>query len=325
MGLALGPRLPRLAPRVLGDEHEATWARHFDIHTGGVDHIPVHHTNEIAQSECALDVHPWVRFWMHNEFLDLGGEKISKSKGHVLRCSDLVDRGLRAARLPLLLPAGALPPAADLHDEAMEAAATGYRRLLRRGRGACARRSGDAPIAGDAAQPYRARFREAVRDDLNAPRALAVAWEVARSDDARRGASAARCCSSSTASSASASRRSVPRAARQRERSAHRRAGRGARRPRGSGADFAAADRIRDALTARGHRDRGHAGRAALATGRAVSSAFELVSEFKPQGDQPRAIERARRRPRARRSRTRRCSASRAAASPSRWPASSSG
>ena len=47
----------------------------FDVHTGGVDHIAVHHTNEIAQSECALDVHPWVRFWIHNEFYDFGGEK----------------------------------------------------------------------------------------------------------------------------------------------------------------------------------------------------------------------------------------------------------
>ena len=53
----------------------------------------MHHTNEVAQSECVLDVHPWVRIWMHNEFLDLGGEKISKSKGHVLVVDTLVERG----------------------------------------------------------------------------------------------------------------------------------------------------------------------------------------------------------------------------------------
>ena len=63
----------------------------FDIHTGGVDHIRVHHTNEVAQSECVLDVHPWVQLWMHNEFLDLGGAKISKSAGHEHRAGGLGD------------------------------------------------------------------------------------------------------------------------------------------------------------------------------------------------------------------------------------------
>jgi cysteinyl-tRNA synthetase len=66
----------------------------FDVHTGGVDHIRVHHTNEVAQTECALDVHPWVSIWMHNEFLDIGGEKVSKSKGHVLLVDTLVEEGL---------------------------------------------------------------------------------------------------------------------------------------------------------------------------------------------------------------------------------------
>ena len=52
----------------------------FDIHTGGIDHIATHHTNEIAQSECATGKKPFVKFWMHNEFLDIGkGEKMAKS------------------------------------------------------------------------------------------------------------------------------------------------------------------------------------------------------------------------------------------------------
>ena len=67
--------------------------RSFDIHTGGVDHVQVHHTNEIAQSECALEVHPWVGLWMHVEFLDLRGAKMSKSKGEVTVLSDLVAAG----------------------------------------------------------------------------------------------------------------------------------------------------------------------------------------------------------------------------------------
>ena len=77
----------------------------FDIHTGGIDHIPVHHTNEIAQAECALEVHPWVNFWMHCEFLVIeDAEKMSKSLGNVLTVASLKDEGVdpRAYRLLLL-------------------------------------------------------------------------------------------------------------------------------------------------------------------------------------------------------------------------------
>ncbi|MCR4741708.1 MAG: cysteine--tRNA ligase [Treponema sp.] len=63
--------------------------KHFDIHTGGIDHVPVHHTNEIAQSEGSFDQAesakgPWVKYWMHNEFLILEGGKMSKSSGHFI-------------------------------------------------------------------------------------------------------------------------------------------------------------------------------------------------------------------------------------------------
>ena len=63
--------------------------RHFDIHTGGIDHVPIHHTNEIAQSEGAFSKEeraagPWVNYWMHNEFLILEGGKMSKSSGHFI-------------------------------------------------------------------------------------------------------------------------------------------------------------------------------------------------------------------------------------------------
>ena len=63
--------------------------KHFDIHTGGIDHVPVHHTNEIAQSEGSFDDSerakgPWVNYWMHNEFLILEGGKMSKSSGHFI-------------------------------------------------------------------------------------------------------------------------------------------------------------------------------------------------------------------------------------------------
>src|SRR6266851_7254480 len=65
----------------------------FDIHCGGVDHIPVHHTNEIAQSESALGQQPWVRYWLHGEFLILDKGKMSKSSGEFLTLQSLIDKG----------------------------------------------------------------------------------------------------------------------------------------------------------------------------------------------------------------------------------------
>jgi cysteinyl-tRNA synthetase len=71
--------------------------RHFDIHTGGVDHIPVYHTNEVAQSQAYLtDGQPWVAWWLHGEFINLKGAKISKSTGGGVLIDDLVERGHHA-------------------------------------------------------------------------------------------------------------------------------------------------------------------------------------------------------------------------------------
>src|SRR5258705_7078247 len=63
-----------MATKYLGEQ--------FDIHTGGIDHIPIHHTNEIAQSEAATGKHPFVMYWVHHNFLRINGEKMSKSLGN---------------------------------------------------------------------------------------------------------------------------------------------------------------------------------------------------------------------------------------------------
>ncbi|MCL1928826.1 MAG: cysteine--tRNA ligase [Treponema sp.] len=65
----------------------------FDIHAGGIDHVPIHHTNEIAQSEGATGKYPWVRYWVHNEFLVLDKGKMSKSTGGFLTLQSLIDQG----------------------------------------------------------------------------------------------------------------------------------------------------------------------------------------------------------------------------------------
>ncbi len=150
----------------------------FDIHTGGVEHIKVHHTNEIAQSETALGVHPWVRVWMHEDWMVFpGGEKISKSLGHTLVLEDLLERGWLPLSFRYFFLQAHYRKQQHYHDEAMEAADRGYRRLLQL---TLAVRDAAGEPDRAALAPWRKRFYEAVRDDLNAPRALAVAGEAAR-------------------------------------------------------------------------------------------------------------------------------------------------
>jgi cysteinyl-tRNA synthetase len=151
--------------------------RRFDVHTGGADLIPVHHTNEIAQSECAYDAHPWVQFWMHNEFLDFRGEKMSKSTGNVYLLDDLEARGIPCRAYRYFFLQAHYRQQQAFTDEAMEAAATGYDRLLGQ---AAELREAEGEVDEARLAPLRERFRAALCDDLNAPRALAVAWEAAR-------------------------------------------------------------------------------------------------------------------------------------------------
>ncbi len=151
----------------------------FDIHTGGVDHIGVHHTNEIAQSECADDGHPWVRFWLHNEFLNFRGEKMAKSTGNLCVLDDLIDRGIAPLAFRYFSLQAHYRQQQAFTDEAIESAATGYERLVAH---AAQLRGAQGDCEASNLEPLRERFWDAVWDDLNAPRALAVTWEVVRSE-----------------------------------------------------------------------------------------------------------------------------------------------
>jgi cysteinyl-tRNA synthetase len=152
----------------------------FDIHTGGVDHIPVHHTNEIAQSENALGVRPWVRFWMHGGWLMFEGDKMSKSRGSVRTLDDLDADGIEPEAFRLFLLGSHYRQQTSFGDEALRGAQNAWRRLTRR----VAELREGPPGASDpaAADTFRQRFRAALADDLNAPQALAVVWELVRAD-----------------------------------------------------------------------------------------------------------------------------------------------
>ena len=165
---------------------------HFDIHTGGVDHIPVHHTNEIAQSEGYLaDGEEWVRYWLHGEFINLKGAKISKSLGHTLRVSDLMNDGYHPSVYRYLLLGAHYRTQVEFDLAALDGARTTVRRLLERfGRGeggedveAVETYAQAVARVAPHARAYLDEFDAAVSSDLNTAKALAVVAAAARDDD----------------------------------------------------------------------------------------------------------------------------------------------
>jgi cysteinyl-tRNA synthetase len=153
----------------------------FDIHTGGIEHIPVHHTNEIAQSENAFEVRPWVHTWMHEEWLvSPAGEKISKSTGGLWTLTEVEAMGIDPRAFRLFFLQAHYRQKQAVSEEAFRGAQAAYTRLVRHAeelRGAAAR-GGEREAAA-----LRERFLDAICDDLNAPQALAVLWEAVRSTE----------------------------------------------------------------------------------------------------------------------------------------------
>jgi cysteinyl-tRNA synthetase len=148
----------------------------FDIHTGGVDHIPVHHENEIAQSE-ALVGRPAVNYWLHGEFLLVDNGKMSKSLGNTYTVSDLRDSGINPLAYRYLCLNANYRSKLNFTWEVIKSAQVSLDRLLE---GALAHKNGTAAIEREVVGAFRRDFEEAVNDDLNIPRALGVVWNVIR-------------------------------------------------------------------------------------------------------------------------------------------------
>ena len=146
----------------------------FDVHTGGIDLKFPHHEDEIAQSEGALR-HPVVSVWLHGEFLTMDDAKMAKSKGNIIRVADLPDLGYEPLAFRYLALTAHYRSKLDFTEDAMHAAASGLARLRRAAAGP------DEPVdlSTEPMAGYRARFTDAVADDLATPRALAIAHEVA--------------------------------------------------------------------------------------------------------------------------------------------------
>ncbi len=147
----------------------------FDIHTGGIDHIPVHHTNEIAQSECASG-HKYVHYWMHVNFLNIKDGKMAKSGENFIRLQTLIDRNISPLAYRYWLLTSHYRSAIDFSFEAVEAAQTALNRLY------------DAylslgTISGEINSVVIEKSKEFINDDLNTAQVIAQTWEYIKSED----------------------------------------------------------------------------------------------------------------------------------------------
>ncbi|MEN8615295.1 cysteine--tRNA ligase [Dehalogenimonas sp. THU2] len=147
----------------------------IDIHGGGADLIFPHHENEIAQSESFTGKKPFVRYWLHNGLLQLGGEKMSKSVGNLITIKDFLAKNSADALRIFVLGSHYRSPL-TFSTEVIDGAEKGAQRLIQAIKAGV---SGREKVDFDAAA-YRKRFVEAMDDDFNTPRALAALFDLAR-------------------------------------------------------------------------------------------------------------------------------------------------
>lgn len=151
----------------------AELGEHIDIHTGGTDHIPVHHTNEIAQAEGAIG-HPFVNYWLHGEFLVLDkAQRMGKSEGNFITLNTLIDEGFSARAYRYLALGAHYKQFLTFSRDILKSAQTAYFKLKR-----LIQKLDDSEAGQELAADYQERMLEALRDDLNAPRALGLLWEM---------------------------------------------------------------------------------------------------------------------------------------------------
>ena len=148
----------------------------FDIHTGGVDHIPVHHENEIAQSEALLGK-PAVNYWMHCEFMMVNNGKMSKSLGNTYTIKDLKEKGFDPLALRYMCLNAHYRNKLNFTWEGMESSQVAYDRFVD---GALAHKGGTDKVDNGVVEGFKNEFEDAINDDLNIPKALGIAWNVVR-------------------------------------------------------------------------------------------------------------------------------------------------
>ncbi|MDR2900972.1 MAG: cysteine--tRNA ligase [Treponema sp.] len=165
-----------MSRKYLGDQ--------FDIHAGGIDHIPIHHTNEIAQSEAATGKHPWVKYWVHNEFLVLDKGKMSKSGGGFITVQTLIEKSYHPLDYRFFLLGGHYRSQLQFSYEALDGAKNSRKSLNNQIKN-LAKNCAILPAAKitEKTQAYIDRFQQALENDLSTPRALAELWGLVRDNN----------------------------------------------------------------------------------------------------------------------------------------------
>lgn len=171
----------------------------FDIHTGGIDHIPVHHNNEIAQSESAHNGSPLAHYWLHNAFVNSGakdsenpndksGGKMSKSKGEFTRLVTLVEKGIAPVEYRYWLLQARYSSQLQYTEEAVFGAAAGYKNLVAHvakilvSSNFSDNISANVKVVEETKDTVWNEILSLINDDLNAPLCISKLWDVLKDD-----------------------------------------------------------------------------------------------------------------------------------------------
>lgn len=145
----------------------------FDIHTGGIDLIPIHHNNEIAQSEHATG-HEFAKYWLHNAFVNVGDAKMAKSAGNFITLKTLIEKGYSPMDYRYFLLGARYSTPLNFSFEALDAAQNGYKKLLHA--------ISLLPMDGIADKALVEKALTYAADDLDTPKTLALVWDILKLD-----------------------------------------------------------------------------------------------------------------------------------------------
>ncbi len=153
----------------------------IDIHTGGIDHIPVHHTNEIAQAEAVTGKKPFVKYWVHHNFLRVENEKMSKSLGNFFTIDDVIKKGFHPKALRLLFLSSHYRSELNFTWDSLAGAQKALEKLVAQLGEHLSEESINIKDVSPAALDFKDRFVAAMGNDLDTPQAVATLWEVLKS------------------------------------------------------------------------------------------------------------------------------------------------
>jgi cysteinyl-tRNA synthetase len=149
----------------------------FDIHCGGIDHISIHHTNEIAQAEAAFNKN-LANFWLHGEFLVIKKDKMAKSEGNIILLENLLEQDIEPLAYRYLCLTVNYRSKINFSWEALKASQKALNGL--RDKIAEAKKEKNSSLSTNQQKKYKEKFLGFINDDLDTPKALALTWQIVK-------------------------------------------------------------------------------------------------------------------------------------------------